>query len=88
MHNNTLRDSFSTSFEELNFIEKAWANYFNSFENEVIATALIAFFMHEIVYFGRCVPFIIADCIPSFAKYKLQPVSKQVKFFHFLKKSF
>ncbi|RIA96102.1 C-4 sterol methyl oxidase [Glomus cerebriforme] len=72
-NNNTLGDSFNTSYEELNFVEKAWLNYFNSFENETIATALIAFLIHEIVYFGRCIPFIIADFIPSFTKYKLQP---------------
>ena len=53
-----------------------WINYFNSFESELVATAIIAFLMHEIVYFGRCLPFIIADYIPSFAKYKLQPVSE------------
>ena len=28
--------------------------------------------MHEIVYFGRCIPFIIADFIPQLAKYKIQ----------------
>lgn len=75
MNNNT---SFSTSYEELNFVEKAWTNYFNLFEKEAIATAIIAFVLHEIVYFGRCAPFIIVDYIPSFAKYKLQPVSKNI----------
>ncbi|CAG8680901.1 8719_t:CDS:2, partial [Acaulospora morrowiae] len=59
---------------ELNFVEKAWAGWFSYFDNEVVATALISFIMHEITYFGRCVPFWIADFIPAFKKYKLQPV--------------
>ena len=43
-------------------------------QNDVLATGIMSFIMHEVVYFGRCVPFIIADQIPYFRKYKLQNV--------------
>ncbi|CAG8595794.1 20960_t:CDS:2 [Cetraspora pellucida] len=65
-------DNLNVTSPNLNFVEKAWAAWFNSFENEAIATAMIAFIMHEVVYFGRCVPFWIADFIPFLRKYKLQ----------------
>ena len=49
----------------------------------------------QIVYFGRCVPWIIIDAIPYFRKWKLQPTkiptvleqwecTKQVLFSHFM----
>ncbi|CAG8468331.1 9430_t:CDS:2, partial [Ambispora gerdemannii] len=60
-------------YDELNFAEKFWANWFNSFDNAVFATGLLAFLVHETVFFGRCVPFFIADYIPALQKYKLQP---------------
>ncbi|RIB08498.1 hypothetical protein C2G38_2110981 [Gigaspora rosea] len=56
-----------------NFAEKAWTVWFNSFENENIATVILCFLLHEIVYFGRCIPFWIADFIPFLQRYKLQP---------------
>ncbi|CAJ0647535.1 1740_t:CDS:2 [Entrophospora sp. SA101] len=57
----------------LNFAEKCWKGWFDYFEDELFATALISFIMHEVVYFGRCAPYWIADFIPFFHKYKLQP---------------
>ena len=30
-------------------------------------------FLYQIVYFGRCIPWIIIDKMPMFRKYKLQP---------------
>lgn len=35
----------------------------------------MSFMMHEIVYFGRCLPYMIIDTIPAFNKYKIQNVS-------------
>jgi methylsterol monooxygenase len=43
-------------------------------QNDVLATGIMAFVMHEIVYFGRSLPWIIIDSIPFFNKYKLQNV--------------
>ncbi|RHZ52576.1 hypothetical protein Glove_460g47 [Diversispora epigaea] len=69
----TFNNNNTLSINDLNFVERAWDEWFKSFNNELIATALISFLMHEIVYFGRCLPFWIADFIPYFQKYKLQP---------------
>lgn len=43
--------------------------------NDVLATGIMSFTMHEIVYFGRSLPWIIIDCIPAMNKYKIQNVS-------------
>jgi hypothetical protein len=43
--------------------------------NPLVVTGIFAFLMHEIVYFGRFIPFLICDFIPYFQKYKLQQVS-------------
>jgi len=44
-------------------------------QNDTIATGIMSFVMHEIVYFGRSIPWMIIDAIPYFNKYKLQNVS-------------
>ena len=44
-------------------------------QNDVLATGIMSFVMHEIVYFGRALPFMIMDKIPYFQKYKIQAVS-------------
>jgi methylsterol monooxygenase len=56
----------------LNFFEKAWAAWYAYMQNDVLATGIMSFAMHEIVYFGRCLPWMIVDRIPFFAKYKIQ----------------
>lgn len=42
--------------------------------NDVLATGMMSFLMHELVYFGRSLPWIIIDAIPAFNKYKIQNV--------------
>jgi methylsterol monooxygenase len=44
-------------------------------QNDTIATGIMSFVMHEIVYFGRSIPWMIIDAIPYFNQYKLQNVS-------------
>lgn len=46
--------------------------------NPLIVTGVFAFLMHEIVYFGRFIPFLICDFIPYFQKYKLQEVNELI----------
>jgi hypothetical protein len=58
----------------LNVFEKAWAAWYAYMQNDVLATGIMSFMMHEIVYFGRCLPWMIADKIPYFQKYKIQGV--------------
>ena len=43
-------------------------------QNDVLATGIMSFVMHELVYFGRSLPWIIIDAIPYFNKYKIQNV--------------
>merc|ERR1712000_230663 len=56
----------------LNVFEKAWAAWYAYMQNDVLATGIMSFVMHEVVYFGRCLPFMIMDKIPYFRKYKIQ----------------
>lgn len=43
-------------------------------QNDVLATGIMSFVMHEVVYFGRCIPWMIIDRTPFFNKYKIQNV--------------
>ncbi|KAN0061298.1 C-4 sterol methyl oxidase [Thecaphora frezii] len=61
-----------TDFSSLNFLEKAWVNWYLYWGNPVIATGIMSFVLHEVVYFGRAIPWIIIDRMPSMRKYKLQ----------------
>lgn len=56
----------------LNVFEKAWAAWYAYMQNDVLATGIMSFVMHETIYFGRALPFIIMDKIPYFQKYKIQ----------------
>jgi methylsterol monooxygenase len=41
-------------------------------QDDVMATGIMSFTMHEMVYFGRSLPWIIISRIPYFNKYKIQ----------------
>ncbi len=43
-------------------------------QNDVLATGVMSFLLHEIFYFGRSIPFMMMDAIPFFNRYKLQNV--------------
>jgi len=62
----------STEFSSLSWLEQHWMAWYIWIGNPVIATGLMSFLLHEIVYFGRCVPWIIIDAMPYFRKWKLQ----------------
>ena len=47
-------------------------------QNDVLATGIMSFVMHEVFYFGRSIPWMIIDSIPYFNKYKLQNVSHRI----------
>lgn len=59
----------------LNVVERLWAAWYVYMQNDTLATGIMSFMMHEIVYFGRCLPYMIIDAIPAFNKYKIQNVS-------------
>lgn len=63
---------------ELNWVETKWEQMYEG-RNPLIVTGIFAFLMHELVYFGRFIPFLICDFIPYFQKYKLQPVSLDIE---------
>jgi methylsterol monooxygenase len=58
----------------LNLAEKAWAAWHTYMQNDVLATGIMSFAMHKIVYFERSLLWIIADRLPYFNKYKIQNV--------------
>ena len=60
---------------QLNIFERLWMAWYAYMGNDVLATGIMSFVMHETVYFGRSLPWIIIDCIPAMNKYKIQHVS-------------
>jgi hypothetical protein len=48
----------------------------------LIGVGIMSFVMHEFVYFGRSIPWIIIDAIPYFRRYKLQDVTYLLLFIH------
>ncbi|KAL7311982.1 C-4 sterol methyl oxidase [Mucor circinelloides] len=56
---------------DLNWVESKWEQMYEG-RNPLLVTGVFAFLMHEFVYFGRFIPFLICDFIPYFQKYKLQ----------------
>lgn len=51
-----------------------WAAWYAYMQNDVLATGIMSFAMHEIVYFGRSFPWMIIDRLPYFNRYKIQSV--------------
>lgn len=67
-----LYDGLDTA--SLSWPEQMWVKWYQYWGNPVIATGVMSFLLHEIVYFGRSIPWMIIDSMPSMRKYKLQPV--------------
>lgn len=74
-------DSYWGQFDEiskynvhLNVFERLWAAWYAFMQNDVLATGILSFVMHELVYFGRSIPWMIIDRISYFNKYKIQNV--------------
>jgi methylsterol monooxygenase len=68
----TVFDEVSKLNVHLNIIERLWAAWYMWMQNDTLATGILSFAMHEIVYFGRALPFMIMDKIPYFHRYKIQ----------------
>ncbi|KAJ7207947.1 hypothetical protein GGX14DRAFT_634537 [Mycena pura] len=62
----------SADLTSLSWLEQRWVAWYLYFDDPVLATGLMTFLVHEIVYFGRCIPWIIVDAIPYFRRWKLQ----------------
>ncbi|KAJ2450867.1 C-4 sterol methyl oxidase [Coemansia sp. RSA 2336] len=52
--------------------EQQWFSLFEG-RNEAVTFGVIAFVVHQTVYYGRYLPYFICDYIPAMQKYKLQP---------------
>ncbi|CCJ30613.1 unnamed protein product [Pneumocystis jirovecii] len=77
--NKTLFESFSNAwnnigniYPQLSLIERLWSTWYTYIQNDTLATGIMSFMIHEIVYFGRCLPWVIIDAIPYFRRWKLQ----------------
>jgi len=57
---------------QLNYFERVWAAWYLWMQNDTLATGILSFTIHELVYFGRSLPWIIIGCIPFFDKWKIQ----------------
>lgn len=53
-------------------IEKVWLSWYQWLDNDVLATGLMFFIVHEVMYFGRCLPWFIIDRMPYFRRWKIQ----------------
>ena len=67
-------DEISKYNVHLNVFERLWAAWYAYMQNDVLATGIMSFLMHEFVYFGRSLPWMLIDRIPYFNKYKIQNV--------------
>ncbi|KAK8052075.1 methylsterol monooxygenase [Apiospora hydei] len=72
-------DTYLGVFEEvtkqniqLNVVERAWAAWYLWMQNDILATGIMSFVMHEVFYFGRCIPWMIIDRTPFLNRYKIQ----------------
>lgn len=70
---NLSSSDLSSRVASLNYIEKLWASWYLYVDNDILATGLLFFAVHEITYFGRCLPWAIIDQIPYFNRWKIQP---------------
>jgi len=63
----------SNTNPQLSTIEIYWASWYHYMQNDILATGLLFFTLHEFMYFTRCLPWFIIDKIPFFNKWKIQP---------------
>lgn len=64
----------AVSMESLNFLERAWLSWYAYVGNDYLATGIFFFCMHETLYFGRSLVWMLIDRIPQLHKYKIQEV--------------
>lgn len=67
-----LNDVSGTDTISLSWLEKTWAAWYIYMNNDTLATGLLFFLWHELMYFGRCLPWFLIDRITFFKKWKIQ----------------
>ncbi|KAF2761234.1 ERG25, C-4 methyl sterol oxidase [Pseudovirgaria hyperparasitica] len=65
-------EEISKAHVSLNYAEQLWLAWYTYMQNDVLATGIMSFVMHEAIYFGRSLPWIIIDLIPYFRRWKIQ----------------
>ncbi|WQF79348.1 Putative fatty acid hydroxylase [Colletotrichum destructivum] len=55
----------SDQFPHLSIVERFWWAHYAYWQSGAVATGLLTFWSHEVVYFVRCLPLIVADALPS-----------------------
>ncbi|KAM5344428.1 hypothetical protein ACJ41O_012964 [Fusarium nematophilum] len=65
-------EQVSRNHTELAWLERLWAAWYLFMQNDTYATGIMTFVLHEVFYFGRCIPFMVMDKIPYFSRYKIQ----------------
>jgi hypothetical protein len=60
---------------QLNTFERLWVAWYAYMQNDVLATGIMSFAVHELVFWGRSLPWMIVGRIPFFQRYKIQNVS-------------
>ncbi|KAL2869443.1 sterol desaturase family protein [Aspergillus lucknowensis] len=57
----------------LTWPEQLWWAHYTVWDNDILATGIITFLAHELIYFGRCLPWAVADALPSiFHRFRIQ----------------
>ncbi|CDK24297.1 unnamed protein product [Kuraishia capsulata CBS 1993] len=69
----TVYTNITKSQTQLNFLEQMWAAWYAYMGNDTLATGLLFFLTHELMYFGRCLPWYIIGKISFFNRWKIQP---------------
>lgn len=64
--------SISRIQPQLNILERLWSTWYVYMKNDVLATGIMFFLLHEVMYFGRCLPWYLIDKFGLFRKYKIQ----------------
>ncbi|CCK70158.1 methylsterol monooxygenase KNAG_0D04120 [Huiozyma naganishii CBS 8797] len=76
IRSDTFKDTFDNVVKfqpQLSKLEQIWASWYTYMNNDILATGLMFFLLHEIVYFARCLPWFIIDQMPYFRRWKIQP---------------
>ncbi|OQE40070.1 hypothetical protein PENCOP_c006G06504 [Penicillium coprophilum] len=56
----------------LGVAERLWVAWYAWVQNDVLATGIMSFVIHELFYFGRSLPWVFIDSLGLFNRYKIQ----------------
>ena len=59
----------------LSVAERLWVAWYAWMQNDVLATGIMSFAVHELFYFGRSLPWVFIDSLGFLNRFKIQSVS-------------